>query len=147
MRRQCTLINGPEAPLPNLNSATIFYGQFGAKPPNLKTANISDYTVLHNSLIVQQCNVVYILYLIEGASWSIVGFSFIHQLIESHLHLTTIAAYGKGKGEGRGEGGGGGERKGKEEEEGKEEKEGEEEEKNKGERNSEQGEEGEKIEE
>ena len=38
-----------EAPLPNLNFATIFYAQFFqfvAKLPNLKTANISGYMVL-----------------------------------------------------------------------------------------------------
>ena len=35
-----------EAPLPNLNFANIFYAQFGAKPPNLMTANISGYTVI-----------------------------------------------------------------------------------------------------
>ena len=34
-----------EAPPPNLNSAIIFYTRFGAKLPNLKTANISGYTV------------------------------------------------------------------------------------------------------
>ena len=33
-----------KVPLPNLNLANIFYAQFGAKPPNLKTANISSYT-------------------------------------------------------------------------------------------------------
>ena len=32
-------------PLPNLISANTFYGQFGAKPPNLKTTNISSYMV------------------------------------------------------------------------------------------------------
>ena len=35
-----------EVPLPNLDSAIIFYAQFGAKPPNLKTTNISGYTVV-----------------------------------------------------------------------------------------------------
>ena len=34
-----------EVPLPNLNFAIIFYAWFGAKPPNLKTANISSYMV------------------------------------------------------------------------------------------------------
>ena len=35
-----------EVPTPNLNSANkIFYAQFGAKSPNLKTVNISGYTV------------------------------------------------------------------------------------------------------
>ena len=43
-RRQRSLINRPEMPPPILNSATTFYGQFGAKPTNLKTANISGYT-------------------------------------------------------------------------------------------------------
>ena len=45
-RWQHSLINGPEAPLPNLNSTNIFfYGRFGGKLPNLKIANISGYTV------------------------------------------------------------------------------------------------------
>ena len=35
-----------EVPLPNLDSAIIFYAQFGAKLPNLKTTNISGYTVV-----------------------------------------------------------------------------------------------------
>ena len=35
-----------EAPPPNLNFTNIFYVRFGAKPPNLMTANISSYTVL-----------------------------------------------------------------------------------------------------
>ena len=39
------------------------------------------------------------MYLIERASWSIVGFSFVHQLIESHLHLTTSAMHEKREGE------------------------------------------------
>ena len=34
-----------EAPPPNLNFANIFYARFGAKLPNLMTANISGYTV------------------------------------------------------------------------------------------------------
>ena len=34
-----------EAPPPNLNFANIFYARFGAKPPNLMTANVSGYTV------------------------------------------------------------------------------------------------------
>ena len=36
-----------KVPLPNLNSANIFYAWFGAKPPNLKTTNISSYTVFY----------------------------------------------------------------------------------------------------
>ena len=31
--------------LPNLNFTNIFYTRFGAKPANLKTANLSGYTV------------------------------------------------------------------------------------------------------
>ena len=40
-----SLINGPEAPLPNLSFAKIFYSRFGTKQPNLKTTNISGCTV------------------------------------------------------------------------------------------------------
>ena len=35
-----------QVPPQNSNSANILYARFGAKPPNLKTANISGYTVL-----------------------------------------------------------------------------------------------------
>jgi len=34
-----------EAPLPNLSSDNIFYTLLGAKPPNLKTIDISGSTV------------------------------------------------------------------------------------------------------
>ena len=34
-----------DAPPPNLNYSNIFYTQFAAKLPNLKTASISGYTV------------------------------------------------------------------------------------------------------
>ena len=40
MRQQRSLINGPELPPPNLNAANIFYGRFGVKLPNLKTAKL-----------------------------------------------------------------------------------------------------------
>ena len=39
------LLNGPEMPPPNLNSANIFLQSVGAKLQNLKTANISFYMV------------------------------------------------------------------------------------------------------
>ena len=35
-----------KVPPPNLNFDNIFYTWFGAKPPNLKTANISGYMVI-----------------------------------------------------------------------------------------------------
>ena len=38
-----------EEPPPNLNSTNLFYTQFGPKPPNLQTADISGYTVVQFS--------------------------------------------------------------------------------------------------
>ena len=50
-------------PPPNLNFTNIFYTRFGAKPPNLKTTNISGYTV-HGNLI-QSSQVFFVYYSIH----------------------------------------------------------------------------------
>ena len=48
-RQQRSLMNGPEVPLPDLNSANqTVYRQFAAKPPNFKTTNNFGYTVRIN---------------------------------------------------------------------------------------------------
>ena len=47
-RRACNVYNDLircEVPPPNLNFANIFYARFGAKLPNLMTANIYGYMV------------------------------------------------------------------------------------------------------
>ena len=47
-----------EAPPPNLNYANTFYAWFGAKPPNVKAANISGYTIYQFKAVSKSCTEV-----------------------------------------------------------------------------------------
>ena len=55
LRQQRSLINGSEMPLPNLNSTIIFYGRFGVKPPNLKTAKLHYVYVMMYVYVAVTC--------------------------------------------------------------------------------------------